>query len=151
MRLAGDLGAEAVIVCPGKPNPLFPMPAAEMTAHFFSALDELAPIAGDAGVALRVENMAFALLPLASQRMEALATYGDDVIGVVYDVANGVYAGEDPVEGLRLVRSRLRLVHLSAPCARPAAMIRSAVASWISPRCRPRWKRSDAARPRCSN
>ena len=113
VRLAGDLGAEGVIVGPGKPNPLFPMPVPDMQAHFFAALDVLRPVARDAGVALWVENMPFAFLPLAPQLMDALARYGDDAVGVVYDVANAVFAGEDPVEGLRLVRSRLTLVHLS--------------------------------------
>ena len=113
VRLAGDLGAEAVIVGPGKPNPLFPMPAADMMAHFYTALDTLGPVARDAGVALWVENMPFAFLPLASQVMEALAGYGDEGVGVVYDVANAVFAGEDPAAGLQTVRSRLRLVHLS--------------------------------------
>ena len=113
VRLAGDLGAGAVVVGPGKPNPLFPMPAAEMAAHFFTALDELVPVAREAGVALWAENMPFAFLPLAGQLMDALKEYGDASIGVVYDVANAVFAGEDPVDGLRRVRSRLRLVHLS--------------------------------------
>jgi sugar phosphate isomerase/epimerase len=34
-------------------------------------------------------------------------------VGVVYDVANAVYAREDPVEGLRQAAPRLHLIHLS--------------------------------------
>ena len=39
--------------------------------------------------------------------------YGNDRIGIVYDVANAVFIKEDLAEGLRRVRDRLRLVHLS--------------------------------------
>ena len=113
VRLAGAIGAQAVLVGPGKPNPLFPMQLADMTGHFYAALDELLPVAHDAGVGLWVENMPFAFLPLAAELMDALERYGADELGVVYDVANAVFAGEDPSEGLRRVRDRLRLVHVS--------------------------------------
>jgi L-ribulose-5-phosphate 3-epimerase len=45
--------------------------------------------------------------------MAALDEYGHDEIGVVYDVANGAFIGEDLAAGLRAVESRLVLVHVS--------------------------------------
>jgi sugar phosphate isomerase/epimerase len=45
--------------------------------------------------------------------MAALERYGDDRIAVIYDVANAVFIGEDPGDGLRRVQGRLKLVHLS--------------------------------------
>ncbi len=45
--------------------------------------------------------------------MAAIERYGDGRLGVVYDIANGVFAREDLGQGLRRVRSRLKLVHLS--------------------------------------
>jgi L-ribulose-5-phosphate 3-epimerase len=112
-ELAGDLGAGSVVVGPGKPNPLFPQPAAQLTGWFFEALDALVPLAARLGVRVLIENMPFAFLPKAEEMMRALDDYGADAIGVVYDVANAVFAREDPAAGLKRVAPRLALVHLS--------------------------------------
>ena len=113
VELAGDLEVPGVVIGPGKSNPLFPAPRERLLGYFFSALDELAPLAEKAGTEIYVENMPFAFLPDAESLMAALDQYGNDRIGVVYDVANGVFIKEDLAEGLRRVRDRLRLVHLS--------------------------------------
>ena len=65
------------------------------------------------GTQLYLENMPFAFLPGAESLMAALERHGDERIAVVYDVANAVFIGEDPSDGLRRVRDRLKLVHLS--------------------------------------
>jgi L-ribulose-5-phosphate 3-epimerase len=111
--LAGELEAPAVVLGPGKFNPLFPARKELLMGWFFEALDRLLPIAERAGTALWVENMPFAFLPSAFELMAALADYGHDGIGVVYDVANAEFIGEDLEAGFEAVRSRLRLVHLS--------------------------------------
>jgi sugar phosphate isomerase/epimerase len=113
VELAGDLGAEGVVIGPGKANPLLPAPTPTLTGHFHAALDELLPLARRAGVELWVENMPFAFLPGISELVAAIDAYGDDSVGIVYDVANGHFVGEDIAEGLRACRERLRLVHLS--------------------------------------
>ena len=113
VELAGDLEVPGVIIGPGKSNPLFPASMESLLGHFFRALDELVPLAEKAGTGIYVENMPFAFLPDAVRLMEALERYGNDRIGVVYDVANGVFIKENLAEGLRLVQDRLRLVHLS--------------------------------------
>jgi L-ribulose-5-phosphate 3-epimerase len=113
LGLAGDLCVPGVVIGPGKANPLMPAPEDVLLGHFFRALDELAPQAERVGTRLYVENMPFAFLPRADQLMAALERYGDERIAVVYDVANGHFAGEDPADGLRRVAPRLALVHLS--------------------------------------
>ncbi len=113
VQLAGDLGAEALVVGPGKSNPLFPEPRRLLADYLAAALDELYPLARAAGVALWLENMPFAFLPRADDVIGFLDRYGNDELGIVYDVANAVFIGEDPGAGLRRVASRLRLVHLS--------------------------------------
>jgi L-ribulose-5-phosphate 3-epimerase len=113
VRCAGELGAGGIIVGPGKPNPLFPMPRERMIAYFYRALDRLAPLARQVGTKLFIENMPFAFLPDADQLMKVVDFYGDDSIRVIYDVANGHFIGEAPTEGLRRVRDRLSLVHFS--------------------------------------
>jgi sugar phosphate isomerase/epimerase len=113
LELAGDLGVPGVVIGPGKANPLMAAPRERLLGHFFRALDELAPHAERVGTQLYIENMPFAFLPDAEGLMAALERYGDDRIAVIYDVANGVFIGEDPGAGLRRVRDRLKLVHLS--------------------------------------
>ena len=113
VRCAGELGAGGIIVGPGKPNPLFPMPRDRMISHFYRALDTLAPLARQAGIRLFIENMPFAFLPDAESLMKVVDGYGDDSIRVIYDVANAHFIGEAPTEGLRRVRDRLSLVHFS--------------------------------------
>src|ERR1700675_2498612 len=113
VRCAGELGAGGIIVGPGKPNPLFPMPRERMIAYFYRALDRLAPLARQVGTKLFIENMPFAFLPDAESLMKAVDGYGDDGIRVIYDVANAHFIGEAPTDGLRRVRDRLSLVHFS--------------------------------------
>jgi L-ribulose-5-phosphate 3-epimerase len=113
IALAGDLGAQAVVLGPGKPNPLMPMPKAQMIEHFHRALRELVPLAASCGTALVVENMPFAFLPGIVELLAALDDYGDPTIGVVYDVANGHFVKEDIAASLRLCARRLKVVHVS--------------------------------------
>lgn len=111
--MAGDLGADGVVIGTGKANPLFPMERQRMVDHFHRALDLLVPLASDKGTAIFVENMPFGFLPRIDEMLEAIDQYGDPRVGVVYDVANGHFMKEDPCVGLRACASRLRVVHLS--------------------------------------
>jgi sugar phosphate isomerase/epimerase len=113
VELAGDLGVPGVVIGPGKANPLFPMPTERLMGHFYKALDLLEPLARKCGTALYVENMPFAFLPGIDALMQALDQYGNDRIGVVYDVANGHFVHEDIGAALRRCQSRVRIVHLS--------------------------------------
>lgn len=111
--LAADLECRGVIVGPGKPNALLPAPAAVLQDRFFAALDRFVPLGEKLGVQILVENMPFAFVPDAESMMATVERYGDDSIGVVYDVANAAFIGEDVVQGLERVASRLAYVHLS--------------------------------------
>jgi sugar phosphate isomerase/epimerase len=113
VRCAGELGAGGIIIGPGKPNPLFPMPRERMISHFYRALDVLAPLARQVGTKLLIENMPFAFLPDAESLMKVVDGYGNESLRVIYDVANAHFIGESPIEGLRRVRARLSLVHFS--------------------------------------
>jgi sugar phosphate isomerase/epimerase len=113
VEIAGELEVPSIIIGPGKANPLFSPGQELLLGHFYKALDTLAPIAKRSGVRLLVENMPFAFLPDAESLMKALDDYGNADIGVIYDVANGHFIGEDPCEGLRRVSKRLGLVHFS--------------------------------------
>jgi L-ribulose-5-phosphate 3-epimerase len=111
--LAGDLGVPGVVIGPGKANPLFPAPTGQLTGYFHAALDQLAPRAAAADTALLVENMPFAFLPDIASLLASLDRYGDERIGIVYDVANGHFIREDMCAALRQCSRRLAVVHLS--------------------------------------
>jgi sugar phosphate isomerase/epimerase len=113
VRLAGEIGAAGVVIGPGKANPLFPAEAHDLMGHFHAALDRLCPVAAAAGTALWVENMPFAFLPAIGALMDALDSYGNDAVRVVYDIANAHFIEEDFAAGLMRCRDRLALVHLS--------------------------------------
>jgi sugar phosphate isomerase/epimerase len=113
IELAGELGAHGVVVGPGKSNPLFPMPRAELMGHFRAAMERLIPAAKAAGTRLLVENMPFAFLPGIGELMDAIEAYDPAVVQVVYDVANGHFINEDIAAGLRRAAPRLALVHVS--------------------------------------
>jgi len=113
VQLASEIGAPGIVIGPGKANPLFPADPAELTDHFFAALDTLCPVAKSGGTALWVENMPFAFLPGIDSLVNALDRYGNDDIGIVYDVANAHFIGEDIGGGLAKCGQRLKLVHLS--------------------------------------
>ena len=113
IELAGDLGVEAVVIGPGKANPLFPMARNRLIEHFYRALDVLLPFARNHGTAIYVENMPFAFLPGMQELLNALDEYGDRGIGVVFDVANSHFMKEDVAAALQLCSPRLRAIHLS--------------------------------------
>jgi sugar phosphate isomerase/epimerase len=113
VQLAGELGASGVIVGTGKANPLFPAPRERLTGYFFEALDTLAPLARKNSTEIWVENMPFGFLPAIDEILAALNDYGDDKIGIVYDVANGHFIDEDIGLALRKCKPRLKLVHYS--------------------------------------
>lgn len=113
IALSGDVGSPAIVLGPGKANPLFPDDRELLKQRLFAALDRFLPIAEKAGVRLLIENIAFAFLPDAPSLLQAVEEYGKDEIGIIYDVANAHFIGEDPCEGLRLVKDRLGLVHFS--------------------------------------
>jgi len=110
---SGDLASPAIVLGPGKANPLFPGPVNLLKERFFRALDVFAPLGERHGVQLLIENIAFAFLPDAPGLMAALDAYGHDGVKIIYDVANAHFIGEDPAVGLRQVAPRLGLVHFS--------------------------------------
>jgi len=113
VRLAGELEVPGIVVGPGKANPLLPASSEQLLSFFFSAMDRLAPLARTCSTALWAENISFAFLPGIDELTAALDRYGDPSIGIVYDVANAHFIGEDIHHGLKRAQPRLKLVHLS--------------------------------------
>jgi sugar phosphate isomerase/epimerase len=111
--LAADLDVKYVVLSPGIGRPLHPPPTPSMLEWFRAGLTHIAEQADKRRVEVLIENIPFAFLPDAQSLMAAIADFPAERVGIVYDVANAVFAREDPVEGLAIVAARLRLVHLS--------------------------------------
>jgi L-ribulose-5-phosphate 3-epimerase len=111
--ICGDWNIPYCILVPGRTIPLFPIPKEQLTEWFVEGMTALAKRASDQGVTLLIENVPNTWIPRAENVMEALDAVGRDDIGVIYDVANAPFAGEDPREGVKIVKDRLKLVHLS--------------------------------------
>ncbi len=113
VELAGEWGAPSVVVGPGKVHPLLPAPAERVWSWFETAIAEIDQHAERQGVSLCLENLPMAFLPTADRLSDALDRLGNGRLGVCYDVANAMFAGEAPDIGLQQLAGRVRLIHLS--------------------------------------
>lgn len=113
IMLAADVGAEGVIIGPGKPNPLLPASTDVMRSRFFEACDRFTRLGDRLGVQILLENMPVGFVCAAGDLVKLLDEYGAEQIGVVYDVANGAYIGEDFAPAVRALGPRFKFIHLS--------------------------------------
>tara|TARA_A100001037_G_scaffold241017_1_gene221104 strand:- start:3770 stop:4621 length:852 start_codon:yes stop_codon:yes gene_type:complete len=114
VELAGQWGVPGVVISPGLARPLLAAPRERMMDWLKESLDRLVPEAQRAGTELLFENIPYTWLPKAKDLMAVLddLDYGDG-LALIYDVANGVFAKDDPVADIELVKSRMNLVHIS--------------------------------------
>ena len=66
----------------------------------YESLGTLLPLAKQAGIRLLMENTPYCFTPTIQDLSGIVSTVNDDVLKIVYDVANAAYIGEDPVTGL---------------------------------------------------
>lgn len=112
--LAADLGAQAIVVVPGRPAALNPPGRAGLEGWIAEGLTALLPHAAQAGVRLLLENLPQSPLPLADDLLRFLDRFEAAApLGIAYDVANGLSAGDAYLAALGRIRPRLGQVHLS--------------------------------------
>jgi len=111
--LAQALRAPNVIVVPGRLNPLLPAPGPRHVDWLHESLAQLAVQAEDMGVVLALENIPIGPIPKVEQLIEMVRRVDSPAVRICYDVANGHFAGEDPVHGLKASAPWLEVVHLS--------------------------------------
>jgi deoxyribonuclease-4 len=112
MRCA-ELGAPWVCVGSGRGHALLADANTRLMETFRPAFLAIVEEARRQGIAVILENHPQGLLADAGTIDRFLCEEGLDDVPVIYDVANAVAIGEDPVEGLRLLGSRLGIVHVS--------------------------------------
>jgi L-ribulose-5-phosphate 3-epimerase len=111
MQLAEDWGAMGVVINPGKANPVLASPRNQLTDWFRRSLDALVPEAERSNVQLIVKNHPLSWLHRAADLVSFFSSYGWARIGIGYDVANGCFGREDPMEALQVLNSRIKLIY----------------------------------------
>ncbi|MFC9837920.1 sugar phosphate isomerase/epimerase family protein [Rhodococcus sp. NPDC127530] len=102
-----------VVISPGTRRPMI-SPSLEKTYEWmYESLENLIPLAKQAGTRLLLENTPYCFTPTIRDLAGIVSTVNDDVLKIVYDVANAAYIGEDPVAGLLSNHKSISLVHIS--------------------------------------
>jgi L-ribulose-5-phosphate 3-epimerase len=111
--LVADIGAEWLVVVPGRMSPLFPPPQDTKIDWLTDGISKILPRAQARGVGLAIENVPFAGLPDAASLGRFVRGFDSPSVKVCYDAANAHFIGESPAEGIRQLGDLLRIVHLS--------------------------------------
>lgn len=113
MELAAEWNARAVVVNPGKTNPVFPAGAQVLADRFRSSLDILVPRAAELGVRLIVKNHPLSWLYKGADLLAFFDEYGWANIGLAYDVANAAYGRESVLHTLPSIAEHLSAVYVA--------------------------------------
>ena len=111
--IAETIGAAGIIVVTGRVNPLILPARADLEGWFTEAFERVLRAAERTGVRLLLENIPMGVYPRADQLLAFAERIDSPLVGVCYDIANAHFIGEDTAEGVRQLRSRLGIVHLS--------------------------------------
>jgi len=111
--MAGTIGAGGVVTVTGRVNPLIPPPRTDLESWFGEGFVRVLRSAESAGIHLWLENIPMGVYPRADQLIAFADRIDSPMVGICYDIANAHFIGEDTAAGLKQVRSRLGMVHLS--------------------------------------
>ncbi len=110
VRLAADLGAELVVLAPGRRHPLIPSPLEDAEELAVEVIGECVELGGELGITIGLENLPGLFVATGSQIVRLIKQIGAAHCRAVFDVANA-HMVEDPAAGLREVAPHLALVH----------------------------------------
>lgn len=113
MELAEAWGIRDLVVSPGMGRPLLRPPRERLLPWLGASLERLLPAAERTGTRLLLENVPFSFLPGVDDLIRVVERINDPHLKIVYDAANAVFIGEDPVAGLLRALPHLGLLHLS--------------------------------------
>ena len=120
IRFAGAIDAGNLVIhpvtkaerVPGGDDPAMPARVGDAVRR---SLDELVPVAANAGVCMLLENLpyrdAFPFRTMADLR-PLVDNYPGESVGLVVDTGHAVILGDDPDHEIRIAGSRLRGTHL---------------------------------------
>jgi len=113
IAIAETIGARGVVVVTGRVNPLIAPDRRDLEGWFAESFERVVRAAERTGVALYLENIPMGVYARADQLIAFADTMASPRVQICYDIANAHFIGEDAAAGLRKVRSRLAIVHLS--------------------------------------
>lgn len=102
-----------VVISPGTRRPMISPSLEKAYGWMYESLENLIPLAKQAGVRLLFENTPYCFTPTIQDLAGIVNTVNDHALKIVYDVANAAYIGEDPVASLLSNRESIGLVHIS--------------------------------------
>jgi L-ribulose-5-phosphate 3-epimerase len=102
-----------IVISPGTRRPMIPPSLEKAYGWMYESLGDLIPLAKQAGTRLLLENTPYCFTPTIRDLAGIVSTVNDDVLKIVYDVANAAYIEEDPVAGLLSHHESIALVHIS--------------------------------------
>ncbi|MDR6508464.1 sugar phosphate isomerase/epimerase family protein [Arthrobacter oryzae] len=111
--LAEAWGVPEVVISPGTRRPMISPPLEKTYGWMYESLENLIPLAKQAGTRLLFENTPYCFTPTIEDLAGVVSTVNDDSVKIVYDVANAAYIGEDPVDSLLSYHESIGLVHIS--------------------------------------
>ena len=111
--LAAAWDVPEVVISPGTRRPMIPPSLERAYGWMYESLGSLIPLAKQAGTRLLLENTPYCFTPTVRDLAGIVSTVNDDVLKIVYDVANAAYIREDPVAGLLSNQGSIALVHIS--------------------------------------
>ncbi len=113
IELAEVWEASEVVISPGTRRPMISPPLESVHGWLYESLNDLIPIAKQAGVRLLFENTPYCFAPTIQDLTGIVHTVNDDSLKIVYDVANAAYIREDPLASLLSHHESIALMHIS--------------------------------------
>lgn len=111
--LAVEWNATEVVISPGTRRPIISPPLDKTYEWLYESLGDLLPLAKQAGTRLLMENTPYCFTPTIEEMAGVVSTVNDNMLKIVWDVANAAYIEDDPVAGLRAHHESIGLVHIS--------------------------------------
>jgi sugar phosphate isomerase/epimerase len=110
--LARDLGAQIVVVIPGRQSPLIPMPRDAAVRLVLEQLSRLVKDAHEHRVDLAIETVPFGFVESTDEVASLVHQIGDERVGIALDVAN-IFSKEDVPLAVARAAPSLMIAHLS--------------------------------------
>jgi sugar phosphate isomerase/epimerase len=102
-----------VVISPGTRRPMISPPLERTYTWLYESLGDLIPFAKQAGTRLLMENTPYCFTPTLQELVDVVVEVNDDMLRIVWDVANAAYIEDDPVAGLLSHHESIGLVHVS--------------------------------------
>ncbi|MDN4609173.1 sugar phosphate isomerase/epimerase family protein [Sporosarcina highlanderae] len=112
INLAKNTDIPYIVMPPGRLHPLLPPDFEWIWGITKPHIESLVEYAAQNNVTMLIENIPSLFLQSSEQIKYVIEEINSENLGVIYDVANG-FMVENPVEGIKMLNDKIKLVHLS--------------------------------------